>query len=225
MTDPGKQRAPDIVVYSILRSATCAECGRQLHKGNWMRLEDDGPLCLWCADLDHLVGLSRGNAALTRRASLYSSLRAVLVRFSRARKRYERQGVLVLEPALARAEREVLGASEAQRQADVRDQLLGDWADEARVSELADAIRARYPGCPSADVRRIAERAAEMETDDEPDESETSKVDVEAIDNSARAQARRAHTQYDELLGRGLNRTEARAQVSAQVEEVLRDWR
>src|SRR5512138_1286383 len=38
-----------------------------------------------------------------RRASRYSSLKAVLVRFSRSRNRYERQGVLVEEAALARA--------------------------------------------------------------------------------------------------------------------------
>jgi len=56
------------------------------------------------SDLDHLVFLPSGDAALTRRATKASSLSAVVVRGSRSRKRYERQGVLVEEPALALAE-------------------------------------------------------------------------------------------------------------------------
>ena len=77
-------------------------------------MEGDQPLCLHCADLDHLVFLPRGNAALTRRASKHSTLRAVVVQFSRTRKRYERQGVLVEEAALERAEQECLADAEAR---------------------------------------------------------------------------------------------------------------
>ena len=61
------------------------------------------------ADLDHLVYLLRGDAALTRRARKHSALTAVAVRFSRSRGRYERQGVLIEEAALERAEEECLG--------------------------------------------------------------------------------------------------------------------
>jgi hypothetical protein len=65
-----------------------------------------------CADLDELVYLPSGDAALTRRAKKYSPLWAVVVRFSRARKRYERQGILVSEAALDQAEEECLADSE-----------------------------------------------------------------------------------------------------------------
>ena len=75
-------------------------------EGRFLRLEAERPLCLYCADLAHLVFLERGDAALTRRATRYSTLHAVVVRFSCARKRYERQGVLVEEKALAKAEDE-----------------------------------------------------------------------------------------------------------------------
>lgn len=54
--------------------------------------------------LDHLVFLSSGDAGLTRRAHRTSELSAVVVRFSRSRKRYERQGLLVERAALAHAE-------------------------------------------------------------------------------------------------------------------------
>ncbi len=61
-----------------------------------------------CADLEHLVFLPAGDATLTRRAKDASDLSAVVVRFSRARRRYERQGIVVEEAALEQAEESVL---------------------------------------------------------------------------------------------------------------------
>jgi len=60
-----------------------------------------------CCEFDDLVFLSAGNAKLTRRAKQYSQKYAVVVKFSRARKRYERQGLLVEEKALQQAESEL----------------------------------------------------------------------------------------------------------------------
>jgi hypothetical protein len=77
-------------------------------------MEGPGPLCLACAEMDHLVFLATGDAALTRRAKAASTLSAVVVRFSRARKRYERQGILVEEDALAAAEQQCLADQEAR---------------------------------------------------------------------------------------------------------------
>jgi hypothetical protein len=65
--------------------------------------------------MDHLVFCGAGDAALTRRASKYSGMSAVVVRFSRSRRRYERQGILVEQPALERAEVECLAEEEAPR--------------------------------------------------------------------------------------------------------------
>jgi len=90
----------DLVVFSILRDSQCVECGEALWKGDFLFMEQGRPLCLPCADLDHLVYLPSGDAALTRRAKKHSTLSAVVVRFSRARSRYERQGILVEESAL-----------------------------------------------------------------------------------------------------------------------------
>lgn len=90
----------DLVVFDILRNSACVECRKELLAGDFLFMEDSRPLCLRCADLDHLSYLPRGDTGLTRRARKYSSLSAVVVRFSRARKRYERQGVLVQQAAL-----------------------------------------------------------------------------------------------------------------------------
>ena len=69
-------------------------------------MEASQPLCLACARLGDLEYLPAGDAALTRKAAKYSGLTAVVVRFSRSRGRYERQGILVESAALERAERE-----------------------------------------------------------------------------------------------------------------------
>src|SRR5499427_5874511 len=86
------ERSSRLVVIQPIRDWTCAECGGS---DDLLRMDDAGPLCLACADLNHLVFLPAGDTALTRRATKASSLSAVVVRWSRSRKRYERQGVLV----------------------------------------------------------------------------------------------------------------------------------
>jgi hypothetical protein len=98
-------RPPELVVIWAISDWKCTECGSG---GELLLMEDGGPLCLGCADLDHLVFLAAGDAALTRRAKKASGLSAVVVRFSRSRGRYERQGTLVEEEALARAEQDCL---------------------------------------------------------------------------------------------------------------------
>ncbi len=102
----------ELVVFSILRDSKCTGCGKELWKGDFLFMKAEHPLCLSCADFDHLVYLPRGDTALTRRARKYSPLSAVVVRFSRSRGRYERQGILASEAALERAEQECLADGE-----------------------------------------------------------------------------------------------------------------
>jgi hypothetical protein len=96
-------RPPDLVVVSPLKDWTCHACGGS---GDLLLMEDAGPLCMACGG-DGPSGLpAGGDGALTRRAKRGSELSAVVVRFSRSRRRYERQGVLVEPDALARAQSE-----------------------------------------------------------------------------------------------------------------------
>jgi len=106
-----ESRPPDLVVIQPLKTWSCCECAGT---GSLLIMEGDGPLCLTCADLDHLVYLPAGNMALTRRAKKASRMSAVVVRFSGIRKRYERQGVLVEADALVNAEAECLTDSEVR---------------------------------------------------------------------------------------------------------------
>jgi hypothetical protein len=97
-------RPPELVVISPIHDWTCASC-QQEGGGRFLLMQEGGPVCLACAGLGHLVFVPAGDALLTRRAKKASSLSAVVVRFSRARKRYERQGILVEESALEAASR------------------------------------------------------------------------------------------------------------------------
>lgn len=94
------------VVFEILRDSACSECGAELARGSFLVMEAEQPLCLPCARLGYIEYRPAGDAALTRRASRYSERTAVVVRFSRSRGRYERQGILVEPAALETAEQE-----------------------------------------------------------------------------------------------------------------------
>ncbi|WP_245471878.1 hypothetical protein [Bradyrhizobium nanningense] len=66
-------------------------------------MDSPGPACLRCVGLDDLEFLPAGDAMLTRRLKARSPRYAVVVRFSKTRGRYERQGLLVEPKALADA--------------------------------------------------------------------------------------------------------------------------
>ena len=154
------KHSEDLKVFISSRDSSCEECGESLGRGAWITLvEDKGALCLSCADLDHLIFLPRGNAALTRRASKHSTLRAVVVEFSRSRNRYERQGILVDERALEQAERECLEDAEARALRRKREARRRDRLDAKYMSDFAEQIAASFPGCPQAERQAIAEHA------------------------------------------------------------------
>ncbi|MGJ5175921.1 hypothetical protein ACQR16_17305 [Bradyrhizobium oligotrophicum] len=92
-------RAPELIAIVPTRDDwTCHRCGGT---GDLLMMEDGGPACLACVGLGDLVFLPAGNALLSRRAKANSKRHAVVVRFSRTRGRYERQGLLVEPQALA----------------------------------------------------------------------------------------------------------------------------
>ena len=98
---------PDLVVIMTVSSFNCSKCKQEFDKGDFLLMQGEGPLCLNCAGIGDLVFLSRGDPKLTRRAHKYSSKSAVVVRFSKTRGQYERQGILVEPEALEKAESEL----------------------------------------------------------------------------------------------------------------------
>jgi hypothetical protein len=228
LNQPGggiKDRRDELVVFSIIRDSICAECGTELLKGRFLRVENAVPLCLSCADLDHLVFLPAGDAALTRRAVKYSKLRAVVVRFSRARKRYERQGMLVEQLALERAEQECLADVDAREAARARAAERRTGIDEEYVRKFEQHIGDLFPACPLPDRRSIAERACEKHSGRVGRTAAAKEFHPDAIELAVRAHVRHQYTQYDELWGQGMDRREARSIVGPEVDDTLQRWR
>ena len=214
----------EIVVFSIVRASSCSECGAELWKGQLLRLEDDRPLCVSCADLDHLVYLHRGDTALTRRASKHSTLRAVVLKFSRSRKRYERQGILVEEAALTRAEEECLADADARELARERAAERRVREDRDYVSVFARRVGELFPSSPPAEQTAIARHACARHSGRIGRSASAKQLEASAIELAVRAHVRHEHTPYDELLARGRDRLESRAVVTPQVEEILATW-
>lgn len=97
------RRAPELVVIEPLSHEwTCHRCGGT---GGLLVMENPGPACLRCVGLDDLEFLPTGDALLTRRAKAKSARSAIVVRFIRSRRRYERQGLLVEPQAVTAAQR------------------------------------------------------------------------------------------------------------------------
>jgi hypothetical protein len=219
-----KDKGEDIVVFDILKPSACSECGSDLGKGSFLRVEKEKPLCMECADLDHLEFLPSGDAALTRRSRKYSTLSAVVVRFSRARKRYERQGLLVEPAALERAEEECLADEDKRSIARARAAVARERADAEYVAEFAEHIRSRFPACPAKEAESIANHACRKYSGRVGRSAAAKEFDEEAIELAVRARVRHNHTEYDQLLAAGWDRHDARHAVRSRVEEVLERW-
>jgi hypothetical protein len=181
-------------------------------------------LCLNCGDLDHLVFLPSGDAALTRRSRKYSGLSAVVVKWSRARKRYERQGLLVEDEALERAEKECAADEDARKLARARAAARRDELDLEYIRSFAGRVREVYPYCPTGRERLIAEHACRKYSGRVGRSAAAKRLDREAVRLAVTAHVRHAETNYDDLLLNGTERREARDKVYSNVSQVLDSW-
>ena len=215
----------DIVVFSILKAGACSDCHTELVPGELLRMEGQRPFCIDCADLGHLVFLPSGNVALTRRSRKYSSLSAVVVRFSRARGRYERQGLLVERAALERAESECLSDENARRVARERAATYREKVNARYVEDFSHHVRHQFPNCSPQETLSIAAHACEKHTGRVGRSASARSFEPAAVELAVRAHVRHVHTTYDQLLARGWERDEARTQVEATVAEVMARWR
>jgi hypothetical protein len=183
-----------------------------------------GALCLACADLDHLVFLPSGDAALTRRAKKHSRLSAIVLKFSRARKHYERQGLLVEETGLAQAESECLADQEIRARRSERESERRAETDREYVKAFAARVKEIFPACPEGREHEIAEHACRKYSGRVGRSAAAKSFDEAAVRLAVRAHIRHRETDYDELLGRGYFRGEARSLVSDEVGRICWEW-
>lgn len=223
---PKPARKPgEILVFLIRSESKCSECGGELFSGAMLTLAGNrGALCLACADLDHLEFLPSGDAALTRRAMKHSKLKCLVLRWSRTRKRYERQGILAETEAIERAEVECLAdVDQRHRQAERRAQREAEL-DHRFVLEFASAILQAFPRCPAKEATHIAEHACRKYSGRVGRSAAAKRLDAEAIRLATIAAVRHRFTDYDLLLLEGVDRGEARARVYDAVEKKLEQW-
>lgn len=225
MPKPDDKSSGDLKVFISSRESKCGECGEELGAHAWITLQDQkGAVCLSCADLDHLAYLPAGDTALTRRARKHSRLSAVVLKWSRARKRYERQGLLVEEQALEQAERECVADQAAREAARARAAERRAELDERYVQSFAQCVRQLFPGCPAGREVEIAAHACRKYSGRVGRSSAAKALDAIAVRLAVIAHIRHAETRYDGLLLQGWDRRDARSEVEAGVADVIRRW-
>ena len=212
---------PDLVVVQPVRDWTCAGCQGT---GDLLIMDDAGPLCLACADMDHLVFLPAGEAALTRRAKKASALSAVVVRWSRTRKRYERQGLLVEDAALDQAEQQCLADEDARMRRRERERERRAAADVELQAAMIKQIERLFPRCPAGRAEAIA-RHTSLRGSGRVGRSEAGRsLEGEALTLAVVASVRHEDTDYDSLLMSGVSRAEARDLIRPAVDRILASW-
>src|SRR5579863_1703348 len=150
------------------------------------------------ARLDDLEFLPSGDTALTRRATKYSGRVAVVVRFSRSRGRYERQGVLVETAGLEKAERECLEDADERAKARAHGDERRRKQDVELAAQMTQKIATLFPGCPASEVAVIAEHTAQRGSGRVGRTEAGRNLAENALTLAVIAAIRHKHTPYDE---------------------------
>lgn len=219
-----QSRPPDLLVIAASKPWRCAEYAAEFGAGAFLLMEDAGPHCMDCVDLGHLEFLPAGNPALTRRAKKASRLSAVVVQWSRSRKRYERQGILAEPGAIERAEAECLPDDEVRERRRLRDDQRRSTADDQFAADLAAVIRTWFRGRPAKRAARIARHAGERGSGRIGRTRAGRALDPQAVGLAVIVAVRHDYTAYDQLLMSGMPRAKARDQIRANIERILTGW-
>ena len=201
-------KPPDLVVIMPVKDWVCARC---TGSGDLLTMYDAGPLCMTCA-------------ALTRRAKKASGLSAVVVRWSRSRKRYERQGILVEEAALDQAEQECLADEDARMRRRERDRERRADEDVDLQARMAAEITRLFRRCPPGRAEAIARHAALRGSGRVGRSAAGRALDEQAITLAVVASVRHQDTHYDSLLMSGVSRDVARERIHPDIARVLASW-
>ncbi len=212
-------------VFISSKESICDECREDLGSGAWITLQDEKRImCLECADLDHLIFLPSGDAALTRRAKKHSQLFAVVQKWNRRRKRYERQGLLVEQQAVDRAEIECEADADKREQRRARASVKRAELDREFIAQFSKRIRELYPRCPAGREQEIAQHACLKYSGRVGRSAAAKELDKKAVILSVRAHIRHTETPYDELMMRGCKRYDAREKVREAIDTITDRW-
>lgn len=217
-----QQKVPDLVVIEPDKHWYCAQCQ---DTGDFHFLEDDRPLCVDCADMGHLVFLPSGDAALTRRARKASGLAAVVVRWNKSRKRFQRRGLLVEQAALDTAEEQCFADEDLRERRKARDRERRAEQDVEFQAAFALRIKHLFPRLASERAQAIAEHAGTRSSGRVGRSAAGRALDENAVTLAVVAAIRHEETDYDAMLMAGVPRAEARERIRDDIDRVLATWR
>jgi len=224
MKDNGQEAAGQ--VFFSNRTNNCGECAALIEDSEMIYLfKNHEVICLTCADLDNLVYLPSGNTALTRRARKYSATSEIVWKYSKSRKRNERQGVLVTVGGLEKAEQECCSDEDIRESNRIKAAEIRKIKDAEYTRKFAEEIREIFPGCPPESATEIAVHACEKYSMRVGRSASAKEFDRGTITLAVRAHIRHKHTKYDSLLASGHERHDARELISDDIASVVSEWR
>ena len=226
MVKTTQSNGEELKVFIVTGASECDECKAKLMPKSFILLkENKGGLCMKCAGLDHLIFLPSGNVALTRRSKKYSRISAVVLKWSRRRRRYERQGLLVENQAVEKAEKECDADADQRRKRQEKAALRSAELDKKYINEFSRHIRKLFPSIPDKRELEIAKHACRKYSGRVGRSASAKKLDEKAVRLAVIAHIRHAETNYDDLLlSHSCNKADARKKVAGKVDKVLRKW-
>ena len=219
------KKSNNILVFISTKEILCDDCGQLVSKNEYIKLTHERKAyCMTCADLDHLIFLPSGDACISRRAKKHSTLNAIVMQWSKSRRRNERQGILATEEAIRTAEKECLDDLELRKVRNKQSAERRKKIDKQYVQNFANIIKLHFPKCPKGINKKIAEHACEKYSGRIGRTANAKEFDTDAVKLAVIAHIRHTNTNYDSLLMKGYSKKEARSRIQTKLENVLRKW-
>ena len=117
-----------------------------------------------------------------------------------------------------------MGLTEARARRADRQRGRQAELDRHYVHEFAKRVREFFPGCPPDREVQIAEHACRKYSGRIGRSAAAKSFDEAAVLLAVAAHIRHRETNYDELLAKEWDRSDARSRVRYQVDEILRRW-
>lgn len=224
-THTQKQRAQELLAIVSQAEQQCGSCGLKIDPGSVYSLHEKIIRCGSCNGWAELVLVPSGDAALTRRVSRFAAVAVPVCEWNRRRKRWERRGTLASEAAHAEAQAACALDAEKRERARARAQKRAAVKDEEYRAIFAQKVRQLYSGIPAGTEHIIAQHACEKYSGRVGRTAAAKELDDEMITLAVVAHIRHMHTDYDDLLLRGVSKADARQRIRGPMQEVLRLWR
>jgi hypothetical protein len=130
----------------------------------------------------------------------------------------------VEKSALERAEQECARDAGARAKAREISAAKRQHEDREFVARMSAEIERLFPNCPCGEAAAIAAHAGQRNSGRVGRTEAGRNLKADALRAAVTARIRHRHTNYDELLARGMDRPLAREQVLDRVREILESW-